>query len=62
MQTSTATIASRSTAWIFVHQAAHVDREAGREQQRRQEQGQEQFGADLELVEADEGVAQARRA
>ena len=42
----------------FVHQAPHVDGEAGGEQQRRQEQRQEHVGADLELVEADEDVAQ----
>ena len=42
----------------LVEQAAHVDGQAGGEQQRRQEQRQEDVGADLELVEADEGVAQ----
>ena len=42
----------------LVHKTPDVDREAGREEQRRQEQGQEHFGADLELVEADERVAE----
>ena len=46
----------------LVHQAPDVDRQAGREQQRRQEQRQEHVGADLELVEADEGVAERPRA
>ena len=46
----------------LVEQAAHVDREAGGEEQRRQEQRQEHVGADLELVEADEGVAQRAEA
>ena len=42
----------------LVEQAAHVDGEAGGEEQGRQEQRQEHLAADLELVEADEGVAQ----
>ena len=45
----------------LVEQAAHVDGQAGGEQQRRQEQRQEDVGAELELVEADEDVAQRRR-
>ena len=42
----------------LVQQASHVDCQASGEQQRRQKQRQENIGADLELVEADEGVAQ----
>jgi hypothetical protein len=45
----------------LVHQPSHVDVEAGGEEQRRQEQRQEHVGADLELVEPDEGIAQGAK-
>ena len=41
----------------LVEQAAHVDGEAGGEEQRRQEERQEHVGAELEPVEAGEDVA-----
>ena len=41
----------------LVEQSAHVDRQAGREQQGRQEQRQEDVGAALEPVEPEENIA-----